>query len=70
MDRQIARLSYWIGLVCLVVSVVWRVVMMVAHAVPEKLGPVSYTSFWKVGGLLLLLSIASVNYAWLEEKKT
>ncbi len=28
MERQIARWAYWLGVVCLVISFVWRVVQL------------------------------------------
>jgi len=65
MVKQVARYSYWIGLVCMAISVVWRAVMMVPHTIPEQVGPVWYSSFWKAGAIFLLVSIASVGYAWL-----
>jgi len=70
MDKQIARYSYWIGLACVAITVVWRALMQVWPGIPGTLGAVWYSSFWKAGVVLLVVSIASVNYAWLRQEAT
>ncbi len=69
MERLIARLGYWLGLLCIVVAVLWRGFMVISDRIPAQMGSVWYSSMWKVGVMLLVISIASVNYAWLHEKK-
>ena len=68
MERQIARYTYWIGLLCVAVSLVWRAAMAV-NLIQEHMGGMWYSSFWKAGVVFLVVSVASVNFAWLQEKK-
>ncbi len=68
MERQLARYGYWFGLVCVAISVLWRI-FTVIPSFPHQFRSLSYNSFFNAGAVFLLISIASVNYAWLREKK-
>ncbi len=69
MERLIARIGYWLGLLCMVIAVVWRGLNAFGIFLPDKLTQgitIWYMSFVKASVLFLLLAIASANYVWLK----
>lgn len=60
MEKQILHWSYWLGLACLIIAFVWRVVNVFGVALGKSVGP---TTFYKGSLLLLVLAIASAGYA-------
>jgi hypothetical protein len=64
MEKQIARWSYLLGLVCALVAAVWR--LAGAFGVPDQFrfggGFVGYWSFFHGAFLLLLLTVATASY--------
>ncbi len=68
MERQVARYSYWIGLLCVGLSVLWRIGVTLISAIPGRVGELVYSSFWKAGAVFLLISVASIQYVWLQER--
>jgi hypothetical protein len=72
MERLIARFSYWMGLVCVVMAVCLRGLNLIGILRPSHLEAgitIWYMSFFKGALLFLLLAIAAANYAWLTEPK-
>lgn len=68
MEKQIARWAYWLGVVCLVVSFVWRVVTL-------WLGPIRGTylapmTFYKASLLLFMAAIASSASTWMKNQRS
>jgi hypothetical protein len=65
MERKILQYSYWLGVVCVVVAIVWRgcnaLGFFLANVVPGI--TVSYQSFLKGAVLLLLTAIATQAYS-------
>jgi hypothetical protein len=62
MLRQISMWSYWLGLACAVLTILFRglaVFDIYPRLVPEASAPVSYNTFLYGAILLLVLSIAS-----------
>ncbi|HVP43391.1 MAG TPA: hypothetical protein VMS96_08150 [Terriglobales bacterium] len=65
MHRQIARYSYWIGVVCVVIDVVWRIVEAIWVQAPGPIHGVWRETFRNAAIVFLMLSVASVAHAWL-----
>lgn len=68
MEKQIIRWSYWLGLVCVIVSLVWRGLTTVG-LLPIALLSVSYMAFYKTAFLLFLTGIATAVRVWSESQK-
>ena len=67
MERHIARWAYWLGVVCLVISFVWRVVTL-------WIGPVRGIDFapmtlYKGSLLLFVAAIATSTSTWTEGQR-
>jgi len=62
MEKQIAVVSYWLGIVCTLLTIVFRALAMFGiwpNLVPAVGAPISYYTFLRGGVLLFLASIAS-----------
>lgn len=73
MEKHIARWSYWLGMLCLVIALGWRIINAVGLLVPPSTAPartVSYWSFYHGSFLFLAASIASTCFVWLSERRT
>ncbi len=68
MEKQLARYTYWVGLLCVLVSGLWRIGMSLSSAIHGRVGALEYSSFWKAGAVFLLISVASVQYTLLQQK--
>ena len=67
MQRHIARWTYWLGVICLVLSFVWRVVTL-------WVGPVRGIGFapmtlYKASLLLFVAAIATSTYTWMKSHR-
>jgi len=66
MEKSICRLSFWLGIASLVISLVWKVVN-VFFAFKATTGtpgePLSFNSFYKAALLFLVTTIASKAYS-------
>jgi hypothetical protein len=64
MEKHILRWSYWLGLICVVVAVVIRILNMAgtpATLLATRGNGLSYRSFVDLSVLLLLISIATAG---------
>jgi uridine phosphorylase len=62
MEKQIAVVSYWLGIVCALLTIVFRALAAIGiwpNLVPAEGAPISYYTFLRGGVLLFLVSIAS-----------
>ena len=66
MERHILLWSYWLGLACLIIAVVWRVSNVFGLAVGNSISP---STFYKGSLLLLVAAIASASYASFKSQK-
>jgi hypothetical protein len=66
MERQILHWSYWLGLACLIIAVVWRVANVFGLALSNSIFPLT---FYKGSLLLLVAAIASASYASFKPQK-
>ena len=72
MEKLIARWSYWLGIACLVIAVIWRGVNAFGLWLPVNVTPghtVWYLSFFHASILFFATTIASSCYAWLNLQK-
>jgi hypothetical protein len=67
LEKQISLLSYWLGLVCVVLSVALRALAAVGISIrtgiPGGLS-FSYLTFFRGAMMLLLLTIATATLSW------
>jgi hypothetical protein len=73
MEKLIARWSYWLGIVCLVIAVIWRIttafgLWMASNA--ARGNPVGYGSFFHASILFFVAAIATTSCAWLNSQKS
>ncbi len=68
MHRQLARYSYWAGLLAVAIDVVWRALAVVWPDLPGSILGVSRVAFRNAAFVFLILSVASVAYAWLQQQ--
>jgi hypothetical protein len=71
MEKLIAHVSYWLGLVCLFIAVIWRIVsafgqLQSATVITGR--TVWYVSFFHGSILFFVTTIATAAYAWLKAK--
>ena len=72
MEKHIGRWSYWLGIACLAIGVVWRAVNALGVLAPPTAAPgrpISYWSFYHGSILFLVTSIATTCYVWLDTEK-
>jgi hypothetical protein len=63
MEKQLSALGYWLGLICTILALIFRVCTVV-NVIPPHMGTpggnaISYLSFFHGAALFFLLSIAS-----------
>jgi hypothetical protein len=63
MEKQLAAVGYWLGLICTVVALIFRILsafnVNALHISASEGNPIGYLSFLRAAGLFFLLSIAS-----------
>jgi hypothetical protein len=66
MEKHIVHWSYWLGIACLVIALLWRAFSALGMWLPATITPgntVYYMSFYKASLLFFVAAIASANYA-------
>jgi hypothetical protein len=72
MEKLIASWSYWLGIACLVIAVVWRAGNAGGFWLPIALTPghtIWYLSFFHASILFFVTTIATACHAWLNLQK-
>jgi hypothetical protein len=72
MVKYIAVVSYWLGVVCALVSIVARLCDALGIAfvhILTKGNNIDFRSFLDAGLLFLFVAIASANYEWLQSRQ-
>jgi hypothetical protein len=67
MAKQIAKWSYWVGIACLVVSILWRAGNVMGMPAAPSLAEgrtFGYLTFYRGGLLFFAATIASAAYDW------
>ncbi len=73
MDRLIGRSSYWAGVACAVLAILWRIgnalsflpASLMRHGID-----VSYWSCVHIAFLLFIVTMATASYTWLANHKS
>jgi len=75
LDKQICKVSYWIGLLCTVIAIITRGLAMAGVMAGPLAGggavgrnPLSYRSFLDGAMLFFLMSIASAVGMWAKDR--
>ena len=73
MEKLIMRWSYWLGVICVVLAVVTRILN--TFGVPTVLmqtkgNSISFRTFVDGSLLFLITSIATAGYAWFNQQKS
>jgi hypothetical protein len=67
MEKHIGRWAYWLGVVCLVISFVWRfVILLVGPIRGTYLAPMT---FYKASLLLFAAAIATSASTWMKSQR-
>jgi len=72
MQKMIAHWTYWLGIACLVIALVWRAVNALGFWLPLTVTPghtIWYLSFFHASFLFLGTTVATACYAWLNSQK-
>ena len=71
MEKLIARLSYWLGIACLVIAVIWRIVNIFRfwQSSAGTPGAIGHGAFLHASMLFFVATVATVCYAWLNSQK-
>ncbi len=72
MERHIASWSYWLGVACAAVAVLWRAVNALGLGLSQMVtrgNPVAYMTFYKGALLFLLAGVATANYIWIKGRR-
>ena len=66
MEKQIALWTYWLGVACLIIGVVWRVVYIWNQTTVLGVG---YKVFYDGALMFFLATIATAGYGWVKGQK-
>jgi len=72
MEKHIMRWSYWLGIACLVIAVVWKGTNALGMWLPPKTASqyaIWYLSFFRGSLLFFVASIGSANYSLVNSRK-
>jgi hypothetical protein len=72
MEKNIAQVTYWLGIACLIVALVWRALNALGLWVPMQVSQgqtVYYMSFYKGSLLFFVAAIATTCYAWFKAQE-
>ncbi len=67
MEKQITKWAYWLGIVCLVVAVIWRVIKLWIGPVPGV--DIAPLTLYRGASLFFLAAIASSTYVWMRNQQ-
>jgi hypothetical protein len=72
MDKRISIVSYWAGILCVVLTIIFRILAAFGiwlQLVPANGAGISYNTFRGAGELFLILAIAAkLMHHWQNEK--
>jgi hypothetical protein len=72
MERNIVHWTYWLGMPCLVIALLWRVFNALGLWLPMRITEgetVYYMSFHKASLLFFVAAIASASYTSFKSRK-
>ncbi len=71
MEKHLVTWSYWLGIACFAIALVWKTWSAFGLWLPKGMTAaqtISYMTFYKGGLLFFLLTIATANYTWLNSR--
>ncbi len=72
MDRLIGRWSYWAGVACAAIAILWRLANALSFLPNNMMRSgidIGYLSFLHIGFLLFIITMATACYTWLTTQK-
>ena len=71
MEKLIASWTYWLGIACLVIAVIWKIVNVFRswQSSATTGGPIGHSAFMHGSILFLVATVATACYAWLNSQK-
>ena len=69
MEKNLLAWSYWLGLSCFVVAILWKALLF-AGLGKESIRGIYAMTFYRGGAFFLLLAIATTCLAWSKGQKT
>jgi hypothetical protein len=72
LERNIVHWTYWLGIACLLIALLWRAFNALGFRLPMYIKEgetVYYMSFYKASWLFFIAAIASAHYAWFPSAK-
>ncbi len=73
MEKHVIKWSYWLGIACLVIAVIWRAMNALGLLLPLTITPghtIWYLSFFHASILFFVTTIATANYSWFNSRKS
>jgi len=72
MEKLIVRVSYWLGIACLVIAVIWRIVNIFRfwQSPTGTPGALGHPAFLHASILFLVATVATVAYSWFNSQKS
>lgn len=73
MEKHILRWSYWLGLICVLMAIVTRILNVLGVStmlVQTRGNPVSFRTFVNGALLFLLTSIATSGFIWFKRQNS
>ena len=71
MEKHLVPWSYWLGIACFAIALVWKAWSAFGMLLPKSMASgqtISYMTFYKGGALFFLVTIATANYAWFNSR--
>ena len=71
MEKRITEWSYWLGILCVVVALIWRGLNTLGlfGADIRAAQTIWHTTVYKAAILFLVTAIATANYTWARSQK-
>lgn len=69
MEKLIASGSYWLGMACLVIGVLWKAAIAFRLLVPSNNAAIGHSTFVHASIAFFVTTIATASYAWLNSHK-
>jgi hypothetical protein len=71
MEKHLVTWSYWLGIACFAIALVWKARNAFGMWLPKSMAAgqtISYMSFYKGSLLFFLVTIATANYTWFNSR--
>ncbi len=68
MEKHIAQWSYWLGLACSLLAMIWKGLEFL-KVLPASFGSLSYMTLYKGGLLFLVIALATAGFVAAKSQK-